>query len=357
MAKISLIDKMRMQTLREQGMGAKAIKSAYPDKKWSLSTIKWICKKIDTTGSAIERQKGSGRPKTARTTEHIATVKEHICSQEDQPGTSKSTREIAQEVGISEASVRRIAKVDIGLSCFKRTPVQVITEATRLKRLKRSKQLLRRITLKRIKTVFFTDEKIFYVSPPVNTQNNRIWSSGRKRDVQPERMLVQRAKFSAHFMVSAGVCYNGKGKLHFVDEKAKINSDYYINNLLPELVDDCRTLLPNDFIFQQDGAPAHTSRQTQNWIEQNCPNFISKDEWPPNSPDLNPLDYHVWGAMLHKYQKLSPKPTNKEQLKLALQEIWNKLPQDSINKAILAFRKRLKACVSADGRHFETFLC
>jgi len=22
------------------------------------------------------------------------------------------------------------------------------------------------------------------------------------------------------------------------------------------------------------------------------------EEWPPNSSDLNPLDYHVWGAML-----------------------------------------------------------
>jgi len=26
-----------------------------------------------------------------------------------------------------------------------------------------------------------------------------------------------------------------------------------------------------------------------------CPDFINKEAWPPNSPDLNPLDYHVWG--------------------------------------------------------------
>jgi len=25
---------------------------------------------------------------------------------------------------------------------------------------------------------------------------------------------------------------------------------------------------------------------------------IGKNEWPTNSPDLNPLDCHVWGAML-----------------------------------------------------------
>ena len=235
-------------------------------------------------------------------------------------------------------------------------PVQVISEATRLKRLQRSKLLLRRLTQKRVKSVFFTDEKMFYLSLPVNTQNNRVWSSGRKRDVKPERLLVQRAKFSTHVMVSAGVCYGGKSRLHFVDEKAKVNTQYYVNNLLPKLFEDSNDLLGNQFIFQQDGAPAHTSRQTQEWIAQNSPDFISKDQWPPNSPDLNPLDYHIWGAMLHKYQQLSPKPANKEQLKHALQTIWDELPQDSINKAILAFRKRLRACVSVDGKHFENFL-
>jgi len=35
-----------------------------------------------------------------------------------------------------------------------------------------------------------------------------------------------------------------------------------------------------------------------------------KNEWPQNLPDLNPLDYHVWGAMLERYQKYTPKPIN-----------------------------------------------
>ena len=28
------------------------------------------------------------------------------------------------------------------------------------------------------------------------------------------------------------------------------------------------------------------------------PNFISKDRWPPNSPDLNPLDYCIWNEIV-----------------------------------------------------------
>jgi transposase len=327
---LSLEDKMRIQTLREQGLGAKAIRAAYPHKGWKLITLKKICQRIDKTGSAVERKVGSGRPKSARTAANVAMVHEMICSQEDEPGTSKSTRQIAGELGISATSVRTIAKADLGLSSFRRMPVQVISEATRLKRLTRSKQLIRRLTAQKTKKVFFTDEKLFYVSPPVNSQNDRVWSAGRKRDVNPQRLLVQRAKFSASVMVSAGVCYGGKGSLHFVAEKAKINADYYTNNLLPQLIEDCNNVAPKD--------------------------SIKKDEWPPNSPDLNPLDFHVWGAMLERYQAHTPKPKNKAELKTVLQAVWDDLPQEPIDRAILSFRSRLLACIRAQGDHFEHLL-
>ena len=114
--------------------------------------------------------------------------------------------------------------------------------------------------------------------------------------------------------------------------------------------------MPNSFIFQQDGAPAHTARLTQEWLTVNCPEFITKDEWPPNSPDLNPLDYHVWGAMLQKYQEYTPKPQNKDELKTVLKNIWDNIPEQSIQKSILTFRKRLQLCIEADGRHIEHLL-
>ena len=110
MAKLSSEDKMRIQTLREQGLGAKAIKAVYPLKSWKLATLKTICRRFDARGSAVERKAGSGRPKSARTVDNIAKVEDLICSQESEPGTSKSTRQVASKVGISEASVRRIAK-------------------------------------------------------------------------------------------------------------------------------------------------------------------------------------------------------------------------------------------------------
>jgi hypothetical protein len=267
-----------------------------------------------------------------------------------------STREIAAQLNISHESVRRIAKADLGLKSFRRVPGQVLNDATRQKRLARCRQLLRRCTVQKTKKMFFTDEKMFYLDPPVSSSNSRVWAVGKKRDVSPQRLVRQRAKFSPHLMVSAGVCYSGKGRLHFVAENAKINSNYYTTQLLPLLVEDCRSLMGEEFLFQQDGAPAHTSHQSQQWLKDHCPEFISKDEWPPNSPDLNPLDFHVWGNMLQLYEKHTPRPKNVTELKAVLEGIWDNLPEQSIQRAVLAFRKRLQACVGADGGHLEHLL-
>jgi len=61
-------------------------------------------------------------------------------------------------------------------------------------------------------------------------------------------------------MVFAGLCYGGKGRLHFIPDKAEVNSKLYCEILLPRLVEHCKSLLPSGFIFQQDGEPVHTAK-------------------------------------------------------------------------------------------------
>ena len=112
---------------------------------------------------------------------------------------------------------------------------------------------------------------------------------------------------------------------------------------MPKLVDDCHSVLGNQFTFQQDGAPVHDAKLAQDWLASHCPDFIDKVSWPPNSPDLNPLDCAVWGAMLETYNKLTTKPKNISELKNTLQIIGNGLPLETIQKSVLGFRKRLQA--------------
>ena len=75
----------------------------------------------------------------------------------------------------------------------------------------------------------------------------------------------------------------------FSDDDARAVIEAVIKLFDDGLLPDCMRLYPeNDFIFQQDGAPSHTSNATQTHLEQAVPHFIKKDEWPPQSPDLNP---------------------------------------------------------------------
>ena len=109
-------------------------------------------------------------------------------------------------------------------------------------------------------------------------------------------------------MAWGGISYNGKTTLRFVKPGAKINSQYYIEEVLkPLLKNDGRRLHPNDdYIFHQDSAPAHASKVTRTFMDQHM-DYISPEEWTPKSPDLVPMDYFVWGWMKKKIKKNKPR--------------------------------------------------
>ena len=68
--------------------------------------------------------------------------------------------------------------------------------------------------------------------------------------------------------------------------------------LLTNKIPSVRRLYPDDdWIFVQDSAPSHRSNSTQQFLTEKTPSFVPADAWPLHSPDLNPLDYHVWGEL------------------------------------------------------------
>jgi len=123
------------------------------------------------------------------------------------------------------------------------------------------------------------------------------------------------------------------------------------DTLLPKLTEECKSLLPSGFIFHQDSVPTHMAKLAQDWIAMNCSELFGKDEWLPNSPGVNSLDYHIWTVMLEHYKTIHPQLKN-NRLKKVSQLIWDKLPCHRI-KAILSFTKRLTACAKTYGGHFE----
>ncbi|GBN23482.1 hypothetical protein AVEN_91023-1 [Araneus ventricosus] len=55
-------------------------------------------------------------------------------------------------------------------------------------------------------------------------------------------------------------------------------------------------------IFQQDNAPCYKARIVLKWCEEHTDEFHLMS-WPPNSPDLNPME-HIWDAMELRAQTL-----------------------------------------------------
>lgn len=89
-------------------------------------------------------------------------MSELICSQDDDPHSHKSPREIERETGIPRSSVQRIVKQDLQLKTYKRVIGQKLNENVKLKRLQRSQQLLERFPNERsVQSIWFTDEKTF----------------------------------------------------------------------------------------------------------------------------------------------------------------------------------------------------
>ena len=101
-------------------------------------------------------------------------------------------------------------------------------------------------------------------------------------------------------MVSAGLTWHGVTRPIFVGKQGvKVNAINYKKHLEKQLFPAIERIYPrNDWIFLQDGASSHTSNLVQEFLNEVIPrHFIKKDQWPPNSPDTNLLDYYFWNQV------------------------------------------------------------
>ena len=85
-------------------------------------------------------------------------------------------------------------------------------------------------------------------------------------------------------MVWTAISEKGKSLLVFVPSEVKINKELYIKDILEgALIPWCKSLYgESNWTLQQDGATSHTAPVTQVWCENNCPAWISKEEWQPS---------------------------------------------------------------------------
>ena len=63
------------------------------------------------------------------------------------------------------------------------------------------------------------------------------------------------------------------------------------------------------------------------------------------------MDYGIWSLLESRVFRV--KIRDLEHLCDRLGEVWAEITQDEVDKVIKSFRKRINACIDAEGRRFE----
>jgi transposase len=303
-------------------------------------------RRLRETGTINDRPR-SGRPRSVRTKERIKRIREKI-----RRNPARSSRKMAKEENVSRFAMDSILRDDLGLRPYRKRKVHGLTQKQKDKRLERCAKLAKRHAGRKVEKIVFSDEKFFVLQQCHNAKNNVVYAKGFE-EIPEHLRSVQRFQNTSGIMIWGAVSQRGKLPLIFIDRGIKINSKYYQREVLQStLLPEANRLYPDGkWTFQQDSAPAHSSNATQAWCRANLPNFITKDEWPPSSPDLNPLDFSVWGMLEPMVSERQH--TSIDAFKRALIREWKKLPMSMVRAAIGSWHKRLEAVVTRDGGRFE----
>ena len=130
-----------------------------------------------------------------------------------------------------------------------------------------------------------------------------------------------------------------KGPTYFWPDQTSIDGPEYCRHILPLICDWLEAQGDPDIRLQQDNASAHRSRLTQAWLREL---EILTVLWPPNSPDLNPIEnlwkwMKNWLELHYNLQQLTPL-----QLRAAVQAAWEAVPLDLLERLARSMIRRLQ---------------
>jgi transposase len=107
----------------------------------------------------------------------------------------------------------------------------------------------------------------------------------------------------------------------------------------------------------QDNAPAHSSKHTKTRLQEHGINFIT---WPPNSPDLNPIEI-IWNWMKQWIQEVyrikidsvesQGKKLKPARLRQIVQEAWEQITEEQLDSLVRSMHQRCQDVIDTQGGH------
>lgn len=237
-------------------------------------------------------------------------------------------------IALSKNSVWRAVR-QAGLRARKRQRRPFLTDINKTRRLAFASKYRKQ----NWRTVLFSDEKTFELF--ASSHNQYIWTA--TSDGVPALPTV---KHPPKLHVWGGISFYGKTELYVFT--GTMDSKFYKGILKERLLSDANSMFGGrSWTFQQDGDPKHTSRRVQGWLEQNV-RFIPKRDWPPNSPDLNPIE-NLWAYL--QRQVYAREPRTMSQLQRVIEEEWTNIPVEMVQRLVNSMQRRLAAVIFNKGGH------
>ncbi len=139
-------------------------------------------------------------------------------------------------------------------------------------------------------------------------------------------------------------CVSTSGIGNLVEINTKMDAKHYVEIINSNLYANAERMgIRDNFIFQSDNDPKHTSRLAKNWFTEN---EVEQIEWPPQSPDLNIIE-SLWDEL----DRSIPQSDRKSIacFKKALFKSWEEIGQEVIDRLIRSIPKRLEEVIKANG--------
>ena len=127
------------------------------------------------------------------------------------------------------------------------------------------------------------------------------------------------------------------GGICLVCPEGTITAESYSKMLEEDFLTLYEEELPENFIFMHDNAPPHRAKSTEEFLKAKKIDVL---EWPPLSPDLNPIE-NVWGILSKKVYHDGKTYQNTTELWDALVRAWHELPLSLFRNLYDSMGKRL----------------
>ncbi|GFV30022.1 transposable element Tcb2 transposase [Trichonephila clavipes] len=141
---------------------------------------------------------------------------------------------------------------------------------------------------------------------------------------------------------------NEWGRVLFTDEsRFSLSSDSHrmliwrergSRNHPSNIIERDRGTMGLQFLFMDDNAPCHGTVAAEQLLESED---IERMDWPARSPDLNPIE-HVWDFLGRRLAARTLPPVTIRELRLALQDEWAAMPQQSLTPSFSAWADAVK---------------